>query len=48
MFPILEAGPTLEGKSLPAFVVARDGLYLRRKCSCASSRNAGSKALPPW
>lgn len=31
MFPILEAGPTLEGASLPAFVVARDGLYLRKR-----------------
>ena len=31
MFPILEAGPALEGASLPAFVVARDGLYLRKR-----------------
>jgi proteasome lid subunit RPN8/RPN11 len=31
MFPIFEAGPTLEGASLPAFVVARDGLYLRKR-----------------
>jgi len=31
MFPILEAGPSLEGASLPAFVVARDGLYLRKR-----------------
>jgi proteasome lid subunit RPN8/RPN11 len=31
MFPILEAGPSLEHTSLPAFVVARDGLYLRKR-----------------
>jgi hypothetical protein len=31
MFPILEAGPSLERASLPAFVVARDGLYLRKR-----------------
>jgi hypothetical protein len=31
MFPILEAGPSLETASLPAFVVARDGLYLRKR-----------------
>ena len=31
MFPIVEAGPTLETASLPAFVVARDGLYLRKR-----------------
>ena len=32
MFPIVEAdSPALEGTSLPAFVVARDGLYLRKR-----------------
>src|ERR671934_2686917 len=31
MFPILEAGPSLERAALPAFVVARDGLYLRKR-----------------
>ena len=31
MFPILQAGPDLEAASLPAFVVARDGLYLRKR-----------------
>jgi len=31
MFPIIEAGPGLEGTALPAFVVARDGLYLRKR-----------------
>jgi hypothetical protein len=32
MFPIVEAGsPALERTSLPAFVVARDGLYLRKR-----------------
>ena len=32
MFPIVEAGsPALEGTALPAFVVARDGLYLRKQ-----------------
>ena len=32
MFPIVEAGSrALEGTSLPAFVVARDGLYLRKR-----------------
>lgn len=31
MFPILEAGPSLEAATLPAFVVARDGLYLRKR-----------------
>lgn len=31
MFPIVEAGPSLETASLPAFVVARDGLYLRKR-----------------
>jgi hypothetical protein len=31
MFPIVEAGPALETASLPAFVVARDGLYLRKR-----------------
>lgn len=31
MFPIIEVGPSLETVSLPAFVVARDGLYLRKR-----------------
>ena len=31
MFQILEAGSPLEGAALPAFVVARDGLYLRKR-----------------
>jgi PRTRC genetic system protein A len=32
MFPIVEAGsPALDASSLPAFVVARDGLYLRKR-----------------
>jgi hypothetical protein len=32
MFPIVEAGsPALEGTTLPAFVIARDGLYLRKR-----------------
>jgi len=31
MFPILEAGPSLDRAPLPAFVVARDGLYLRKR-----------------
>jgi hypothetical protein len=31
MFPILEAGSTLDRTDLPAFVVARDGLYLRKR-----------------
>jgi PRTRC genetic system protein A len=31
MFPIVEAGPALDTASLPAFVVARDGLYLRKR-----------------
>ena len=31
MFPILEAGPLLDRAALPAFVVARDGLYLRKR-----------------
>ena len=31
MFPIVEAGSALETASLPAFVVARDGLYLRKR-----------------
>ena len=31
MFPILVAGQPLDGVSLPAFVVARDGLYLRKR-----------------
>src|SRR3990172_13290744 len=31
MFPILEAGPSLDHASLPAFVVARDGLYLGKR-----------------
>ncbi|MFL5754765.1 MAG: hypothetical protein ACJ77N_00560 [Chloroflexota bacterium] len=31
MFPIIEAGPSLDTASLPAFVVARDGLYLRKR-----------------
>jgi hypothetical protein len=31
MFPILEAGPSLDQANLPAFVVARDGLYLRKR-----------------
>ena len=31
MFPILVAEPSLDGASLPAFVVARDGLYLRKR-----------------
>ena len=30
MFPILEAGAPLDDAPLPAFVVARDGLYLRK------------------
>jgi hypothetical protein len=31
MFAILEAGAALDGRALPAFVVARDGLYLRKR-----------------
>lgn len=31
MFPILQAGSDLGGAALPAFVVARDGLYLRKR-----------------
>jgi hypothetical protein len=31
MFPIVQAGSDLEAASLPAFVVARDGLYLRKR-----------------
>jgi len=31
MFPIMRAGPAIESASLPAFVVARDGLYLRKR-----------------
>ncbi|MHB8958339.1 MAG: Mov34/MPN/PAD-1 family protein [Candidatus Limnocylindrales bacterium] len=31
MFPILEAGAPLDGATLPAFLVARDGLYLRKR-----------------
>jgi hypothetical protein len=31
MFPILEAGSSLDEATLPAFVVARDGLYLRKR-----------------
>jgi hypothetical protein len=31
MFPIISAGPALEGADLPAFVVAGDGLYLRKR-----------------
>ena len=31
MFPIVQTGPALEGAALPAFVVAGDGLYLRKR-----------------
>jgi hypothetical protein len=31
VFPILQAGPSLDAAALPAFVVARDGLYLRKR-----------------
>lgn len=31
MFPIIEAGSSLDLAKLPAFVVARDGLYLRKR-----------------
>ena len=31
MFPIVQAGSDLERAALPAFVVARDGLYLRKR-----------------
>ena len=31
MFTILEAGVSADGRPLPAFVVARDGLYLRKR-----------------
>ncbi len=31
MFAILEAGANVDGRPLPAFVVARDGLYLRKR-----------------
>ena len=31
MFTILEAGSSTDGRPLPAFVVARDGLYLRKR-----------------
>ncbi len=30
MFAILEAGAAADGRPLPAFVVARNGLYLRK------------------
>jgi len=46
MFPIVEAGsPALEGTALPAFVVARDGLYLRKQSLLGLSRPRSSESL---
>lgn len=38
MFPILVAGPSADGAALPAFVVARDGVYLRKQTLLGESQ----------
>jgi hypothetical protein len=49
MFPILQAGSDLEAASLPAFVVARDGLYLRKRSLLGVSQTKVGRIahLPP-
>ncbi|MEI7742867.1 MAG: hypothetical protein WCK58_03835 [Chloroflexota bacterium] len=49
MFPILQAGPGLEGAALAAFVVARDGLYLRKRSLLGVSQTKVGRIahLPP-
>jgi hypothetical protein len=48
MFPIVPAGPALEGAGLPAFVVAGDGLYLRKRSLLGVSQTRAGRidALP--
>jgi hypothetical protein len=49
MFPIIAAGSDLEGTALPAFVVARDGLYLRKRSLLGVSQTRVGRIahLPP-
>jgi hypothetical protein len=49
MFPIIAAGPDVEGAALPAFVVARDGLYLRKRSLLGVSQTRVGRIahLPP-
>ena len=49
MFPILAAGSLDEAATLPAFVVARDGLYLRKRSLLGVSQTKveGAAHLPP-
>ena len=37
-FPVITAGPAIEGAALPAFVVARDGVYLRKRTLLGTSQ----------
>jgi hypothetical protein len=49
MFPILPAGsPEVAGTRLPAFVVAHDGLYLRKQSllGLSQTRVTGAEHLP--
>ena len=43
MFPIVPAGPALEGAGLPAFVVAGDGLYLRKRSLLGTSQTRADR-----
>ena len=38
MFPVLVAGTWADGTALPAFVVARDGVYLRKQTLLGESQ----------
>ena len=38
MFPILAADQAADGLSLPAFLVARDGVYLRKRTLLGESQ----------
>src|SRR5574340_1415282 len=49
MFAIVEAGTNVDGRPLPAFVVARDGLYLRKRSLLGVSQTKVDRVvhLPP-
>ncbi len=49
MFAIVEAGANVDGRPLPAFVVARDGLYLRKRSLLGVSQTRVERVahLPP-
>ena len=42
-FPVIEAGPAIDGAALPAFVVAREGVYLRKRTLLGTSQTRAER-----